>query len=83
MFRVYHPCSVSTTPFSVFTTLCSVFTTSFTPTPPMAGPYADYEEFDAWLLWDMYEHPDQAVPVRRKFWKREGTLPEEAGVEAG
>lgn len=45
--------------------------------------YSNYEEFDAWLLWDMYEHPDQAVPVRRKFWRREGTLSEEAGGEAG
>ena len=52
-------------------------------TAPLSGIYTDYEEFDAWLLWDMYEHPDQAVPVRRKFWKREGTLPEGAGVEAG
>ena len=31
----------------------------------------------------MYEHPDQAVPVGRKFWRKEGTLPEEESVEAG
>ena len=55
----------------------------FMGSPTPSGMCANYEEFDAWLLWDMYEHPDQAVPVRRKFWRREGTLPEEAGVEAG
>ena len=43
--------------------------------------YSNYEEFDAWLLWDMYEHPDQAVPVRRKFWRKEGTLSEEERME--
>ena len=59
------------------------FLCSFKGKPTPYRLNAQYEGFDAWLLWDMYEHPDQAVPVRRKFWRREGTLPEEAGVEAG
>ena len=52
-------------------------------TAPLSGMYTDPKEVPSRLVWDMYEHPDQAVPVRRKFWRREGTLAEEARVEAG